>query len=81
MRGLRFDVQEYRTSHIILRVMQDVIRSLALLVTQPVRLELRWSARVAPQKNTHAGCSNSLSSKAAASEGPKHNFLTPAPNC
>jgi hypothetical protein len=50
MRGLRFDVQEYRTSHIMLRVMQDVIRSLAVLVTQPVRLELRWSARVAPHK-------------------------------
>ena len=32
---------------------------------------LRWSARVAPQKNTPADCSNRLSGKAAASEGPK----------
>src|SRR5207247_4634903 len=34
-------------------------------------LELRWSARVAQQENTPAGCSNRPPSKAAASEGPR----------
>jgi hypothetical protein len=36
--------------------------------------ELRWSARLAQQEYPPAGCSKRLSSKAAASEGPKRTL-------